>query len=81
MLGSETTTVPCATHVQPRVATRSEARNICPATGRRPTFAPSNPVETRSTTPHSQIAPPSRPVRPASHSARAVGSTRRGPRA
>ena len=51
-------------------AIRSAASSIWRAIGCIETRVPSRPVETRSTTPHSQIASSSRPVRSASQAAR-----------
>jgi hypothetical protein len=63
--------------VSVRRQTMSAAASICRATGCKPTFVPSSPVETRSTTPQSQMPVASRPVRAASRRARSCGSPSR----
>lgn len=56
-------------------ATRSAVANICRPMGCKPILVQSSPVETRSTTPHSQMAVGSRPERCASQ--RVLGMDRR----
>ena len=56
----------------PFAGTMSAAASICRATGCRPTFVPSSPVETRSRRPIPICCVASRPLRAASHRARSM---------